>query len=128
MIRQQIFHSFIRDAKASVVYDGTVIGYLGEVHPTVAANYAIKERVYIAVVDMPEIVSVHHLITNMKELQTSRFLQEIYLWLFQRIFLLEILKKSSMKKGGAYLESYELFDVYEGEQIEKKDSSLLHIL
>ena len=43
--------------KASVVYDGTVIGYLGEVHPTVAANYAIKERVYIAVVDMPEIVS-----------------------------------------------------------------------
>ena len=43
--------------KASVVYDGTVIGYLGEVHPTVAANYAIKERVYIAVIDMPEIVS-----------------------------------------------------------------------
>ena len=43
--------------KANVIYDGTVIGYLGEVHPTVAANYAIKERVYVAVIDMPEIVS-----------------------------------------------------------------------
>ena len=43
--------------KANVVYDGAVIGYLGEVHPTVAANYAIKDRVYIAVIDMPEIVS-----------------------------------------------------------------------
>ena len=43
--------------QANVVYDGTVIGYLGEVHPTVAANYAIKERVYVAVLDMPEIVS-----------------------------------------------------------------------
>ena len=78
--------------KASVVYDGTVIGYLGEVHPTVAANYAIKERVYIAVVDMPEIVSrasfdyKYEGITNFPV--SSR-----------DIFLLEILRKSSMKKA-----------------------------
>ena len=43
--------------KANVIYDGAVVGYLGEIHPTVAANYAIKERVYVAVIDMPEIVS-----------------------------------------------------------------------
>ena len=50
--------SFLHPGRqANVVYDGTVIGYLGEVHPTVAANYAIKERVYVAVLDMPEIVS-----------------------------------------------------------------------
>ena len=57
MILKPENHSYIRDVKANVVYDGTVIGYLGEVHPTVAANYAIKERVYVAVLDMPEIVS-----------------------------------------------------------------------
>ena len=28
----------------------------GLIHPTVAANYAIKERVYVAVLDMPYIV------------------------------------------------------------------------
>ena len=39
--------------QADIVYDGNVIGYLGEVHPTVAANYAIKDRVYVAVLDMP---------------------------------------------------------------------------
>ncbi|MBO5524921.1 MAG: phenylalanine--tRNA ligase subunit beta, partial [Roseburia sp.] len=43
--------------QANVVYDGTVIGYLGEVHPLVASNYSIKERVYVAVIDMPEIVA-----------------------------------------------------------------------
>ena len=69
--------------KAAIVYDGAVIGYLGEVHPTVAANYAIKERVYIAVIDMPE---MHPLITNMRELPTSRFLPVTCPWLFQRIF------------------------------------------
>ncbi|MFR6392157.1 MAG: hypothetical protein ACLUN0_04075 [Roseburia sp.] len=34
------------------------MGYLGEVHPTVAANYnPSKISVYVAVIDMPEIVS-----------------------------------------------------------------------
>ena len=42
--------------QANIVYDGTVIGYLGEVHPDVADVYGIGERAYIAVVDMPEIV------------------------------------------------------------------------
>ena len=120
MIRQQIFHSFIRDAKASVVYDGTVIGYLGEVHPTVAANYAIKERVYIAVVDMPEIVSrasfdyKYEGITNFPV--SSRDLSMVV----PKNILVGDIEKVFDEKGGAYLESYELFDVYEGEQIEKR--------
>ena len=39
--------------QANIVYDGTVIGYLGEVHPTVCENYNMKTRAYIAVIDMP---------------------------------------------------------------------------
>ena len=42
--------SFLHPGRqADIVYHGNVIGYLGEIHPTVAANYAIKERVYVAV-------------------------------------------------------------------------------
>ena len=41
--------SFLHPGRqADIVYHGNVIGYLGEIHPTVAANYAIKERVYVA--------------------------------------------------------------------------------
>ena len=43
--------------QANIVYDGVVVGYLGEVHPDVADTYGIGERAYIAVIDMPEIVS-----------------------------------------------------------------------
>ena len=43
--------------QANVVYDGVIVGYLGEVHPLVSADYGIKDRVYVAVIDMPEIVS-----------------------------------------------------------------------
>ena len=113
--------------KASVVYDGTVIGYLGEVHPTVAANYAIKERVYIAVVDMPEIVSrasfdyKYEGITNFPV--SSRDLSIV-----PKNILVGDIEKVFDEKGGAYLESYELFDVYEGEQIEKGFKSVAYSL
>ena len=114
--------------KASVVYDGTIIGYLGEVHPTVAANYAIKERVYIAVVDMPEIVSrasfdyKYEGITNFPV--SSRDLSMVV----PKNILVGDIEKVFDEKGGAYLESYELFDVYEGEQIEKGFKSVAYSL
>ena len=114
--------------KASVVYDGTVIGYLGEVHPTVAANYAIKERVYIAVVDMPEIVSrasfdyKYEGITNFPV--SSRDLSMVV----PKNILVGDREKVFDEKGGAYLESYERFDVYEGEQIEKGFKSVAYSL
>ncbi len=43
--------------QANIIYDGTVIGYLGEVHPDVLDNYEIGDKAYVAVLDMPEIVS-----------------------------------------------------------------------
>ena len=38
--------------KADILYDGTVVGFLGEVHPDVADNYKIGDRAYIAVIDL----------------------------------------------------------------------------
>ena len=114
--------------KASVVYDGTVVGYLGEVHPTVAANYAIKERVYVAVIDMPEIVArasfdyKYEGITNFPV--SSRDLSMVV----PKDILVGDIEKIFDQRGGKYLESYELFDVYEGEQIEDGFKSVAYSL
>lgn len=114
--------------KANIVYDGAVIGYLGEVHPTVAANYAIKERVYIAVIDMPEIVErasfdyKYEGITNFPV--SSRDLSMVV----PKNILVGDIEKVFEKNGGKYLENYELFDVYEGEQIEKGFKSVAYSL
>lgn len=114
--------------KAQIVYDGAVIGYLGEVHPTVAANYAIKERVYIAVIDMPEIVSrasfdyKYEGITNFPV--SSRDLSMVV----PKNILVGDIEKVFEENGGKYLENYELFDVYEGEQIEKGFKSVAYSL
>ena len=114
--------------KAAIVYDGAVIGYLGEVHPTVAANYAIKERVYIAVIDMPEMVSrasfdyKYEGITNFPV--SSRDLSMVV----PKNILVGDIEKVFEENGGKYLENYELFDVYEGEQIDKGFKSVAYSL
>ena len=49
--------SFLHPGRqANIIYDGKVVGYLGEVHPEVADIYGIGERAYVAVLDMPEII------------------------------------------------------------------------
>ena len=49
---QQENLTFILARQANIVYDGKVVGYLGEVHPLVADNYGIGDRAYVAVIDM----------------------------------------------------------------------------
>ena len=103
--------------QANVVYDGTVIGYLGEVHPTVAANYAIKERVYVAVLDMPEIVSrasFDHKYEGIAKFPAAA--RDISMVVPKKVLAGDI-EKIFDEKGGQFLEKYDLFDIYEGAQI-----------
>ncbi len=114
--------------QADVVYDGSVIGYLGEVHPTVAASYEIKERVYIAVIDMPQIVekaSFDYKYTGIAKFPAA--MRDISMVVPKEVLAGDI-EKVFDAKGGKLLESYELFDVYEGVQIKPGYKSIAYSL
>lgn len=114
--------------QANVYYGETVIGYLGEVHPRVCANYNIKERVYIAVLDMPEIVK--NASFDKKYEGIAKFpaaVRDISMVVPKDILAGEI-EAVFEQKGGAYLESYDLFDIYEGNQITKGFKSIAYSL
>lgn len=114
--------------QANVVYDGTVIGYLGEVHPTVAANYAIKERVYVAVLDMPEIVSrasFDHKYEGIAKFPAAA--RDISMVVPKKVLAGDI-EKIFDEKGGLFLEKYDLFDIYEGAQIKPGYKSIAYSL
>ena len=103
--------------QANIIYDGTVIGYLGEIHPKVAANYNLKERAYIAVLDMPEIVERASFDT--KYVGIAKFpaaTRDISMVVPKNVLAGDI-EAVFEDKGGKILESYELFDIYEGNQI-----------
>ncbi len=112
--------------QATVAYDGAVVGYFGEVHPAVAANYSIKERVYLAVIDMPQIVeraSFDRKYTGIAKFPAVT--RDISMVCPKRILAGDI-ETIIEAKGGQYLESYQLFDIYEGNQIKLGFKSLAY--
>ncbi|MBU3876059.1 phenylalanine--tRNA ligase subunit beta [Faecalicatena sp. AGMB00832] len=103
--------------QANIVYDGKIIGYLGEIHPEVADNYGIGDRAYVAVIDMPEIME--YATFDRKYSGIAKYpavTRDISMVVPKEVLVGEI-ENVIQKKGGAYLESYGLFDLYEGEQI-----------
>lgn len=114
--------------QANVVYDKAVVAYLGEVHPAVTAAYGIKERVYVAVVDMPEIVK--RAAFDQKYEGIARFpavSRDLSLVVPEQILAGEI-EALFAQRGGKMLESCELFDIYEGSQIKEGYKSLAYKL
>lgn len=114
--------------QANVIYEGEVVGYLGEIHPQVADNYSIKDRVYVAVLDMPKVVEFASF--ERKYDGIARFpavSRDISMVMPKNILAGEV-EKVFDEKGGQYLESYELFDVYEGTQIKIGYKSLAYSL
>ena len=116
--------------KADIIYKGTVIGYIGEVHPAVCQNYGIKERVVAAVVDMPNVLGFVDGGAARKYNGISNFpasTRDISMVVKKEIPVGDI-ERVFDDKGGAYLESYELFDIYEGAQILSGHKSVAYSL
>ena len=114
--------------QANVIYDGAIVGYLGEVHPVVAANYAIKERVYIAVIDMPEIVSRASFDHKYKGIAKFPAATRDISMVVPKSILAGDIEKVFDHKGGKLLERYDLFDIYEGAQIKPGYKSIAYSL
>ena len=104
--------------KADILFAGEVIGYMGEVHPAVLANYNIKDRVVVAVLDMPVVQKFgeEHIIKYRGISNFPASTRDISMVVPKDVLAGEI-ESVFRDKGGAYLESYELFDIYEGAQI-----------
>ena len=103
--------------QANIIYDGKVVGFLGEVHPEVADTYGIGERAYIAVIDMP--VVMEYATFDRKYYGIAKYpavTRDISMVVPKNILVGQI-EKVIEEKGGKYLESYGLFDLYEGAQI-----------
>ena len=112
--------------QADIVYKNTVIGYLGEVHPSVCENYDMKTRVYVAVIDMPYIYKMADF--DKKYVGIAKFpavSRDISMVAPKEILVGQI-EQIIEQRGGKILESYQLFDIYEGDQIEEGFKSVAY--
>ena len=104
--------------QANIVYDGTVIGYLGEVHPTVCENYNMKTRAYIAVIDMPYVYEMSSFDKKYEGIAKFPAVSRDISMVVPKDIPVGKIEEAIESKAGKNLESYSLFDIYEGDQIE----------
>ncbi|HJB15741.1 MAG TPA: phenylalanine--tRNA ligase subunit beta [Candidatus Blautia excrementipullorum] len=112
--------------QANIVYEGKTVGYLGEVHPLVADSYGIGEKTYIAVIDILDILEFagfDHKYTGIaKYPAVTRDLSMVV----PKSVLAGDIENMLEQRGGKILESYHLFDVYEGAQIKAGYKSMAY--
>lgn len=112
--------------QANVIYDGKVIGYLGEIHPEVADIYGIGERAYVAVIDMPEIMEYATFDRKYNGIAKYPAVTRDISMVVPKHILAGQIEEVISAKGGKYLESYALFDLYEGAQIKEGFKSVAY--
>ncbi len=112
--------------QANIIYNGEVMGYLGEIHPQVADNYGIGDKTYVAVLDMPVVVKYADF--DRKFTGIARFpavTRDLSMVVPHEILAGDI-EDMIVQRGGKILENYQLFDVYEGSQIKAGYKSMAY--
>ena len=122
-------HPFLHPGRqANIVKDDTVVGYLGQLHPEACDNYNLKGEIYVAVLDMPNVVALSSF--DIKYEGIAKFpgsTRDLSMVMDKSIFVGQV-EELIKKCGGKLLESYKLFDVYEGEQIAAGKKSVAYTM
>ena len=110
--------SFLHPGRqAEISYGDTVIGYMGEIHPDVADNYKIGEKAYVAVLDMPNLIPLATFDHKYEGIAKYPSVTRDISMVMKKEVLAGQIEEIIEQRGGKILESYKLFDVYEGSQI-----------
>ncbi|MBQ1515721.1 MAG: phenylalanine--tRNA ligase subunit beta [Lachnospiraceae bacterium] len=114
--------------QAYIIYDGDRIGYLGELHPETADAYEIGGRVYIAVLDTGKLMEHIDLGVTYEGLAMYPEISRDLSMLMDSKIRVGVIEEVIEKYAGPYLESYRLFDVYEGERLGEGKKSVAYNL
>ncbi|MBO5459748.1 MAG: phenylalanine--tRNA ligase subunit beta [Lachnospira sp.] len=114
--------------QANIIYGDTVIGYIGEVHPDVTDTYGIGERTYIAVIDLLAVTQMASFDRKYKGIAKFPAVTRDISMVMPKSVLVGTVEKVIEKRGGKLLESYNLFDIYEGAQIKEGYKSVAYTI
>jgi len=118
---------FLHPGRGALIrYDREVMGFLGELHPVVADNYGIGERVYIAVVDMPQVVKRATFDRKFTGIAKYPAVTRDISMVVPKNILAGQIEDLIIQRGGKILESCRLFDLYEGQQIREGYKSVAY--
>lgn len=110
--------------QASVLANNTPVGVFGEVHPSVAAEYGIENRIYIAEIKLDLLFKINRRKTIYKPLPKYPAVERDFAFLCDKDIPIGTLQKAITSGASRLCEKVELFDVYEGAQIPEGKKSV----
>ncbi|MBQ3512597.1 MAG: phenylalanine--tRNA ligase subunit beta [Lachnospiraceae bacterium] len=114
--------------QADIYYNDVLIGYLGQVHPEAAANFDLGVDAYVAVIDMPNLTEYATFNRKYEGIAKYPAVTRDLSMVMKKEILVGDVEAIFKKKGGKLLEHFELFDVYEGSQIQEGYKSVAYAL
>lgn len=109
---------------ATLLINDKPCGTLGEIHPTVAKNFEIEERCYVAEICFTSVFEA--IDSNVKFTQLPKFpaVTRDIAMIVDKTTPVGDIESVIVKAGGQLLDTIELFDVYEGTQIPEGKKSV----
>lgn len=113
---------------AKLLLDDRAVGFIGELHPKVADNYGISDRVYLGELDLDLLLRETNIEIKYKALpRYPAVTRDLALVIKKEITAGQVLDKIK-SAGGKLLEEVSLFDIYEGKQVADGYKSLAYSL
>lgn len=111
---------------AKLVVGGNDVGWLGELHPEAAQAYDLKERVYVAEIDLELVFAAAGPTVRYVPLPRYPAVQRDLALLVPKAVDAASVESIIRREAGPYLREVGLFDVYEGKQVPEGYRSLAY--
>ncbi|HOB37146.1 MAG TPA: phenylalanine--tRNA ligase subunit beta [Candidatus Avimonas sp.] len=114
--------------QAAAVADGRAIAVFGEVHPDTSEKFGFNNRVYVAEIRADILMAAKKPLAVYKPLPRFPAIERDLALVCDVGMPVAEIEKVIREHSGEYLESVQLFDVYQGTQIEKGKKSVAYRL
>lgn len=113
---------------ANVVVGDKILGTIGELHPIVIENYDLNKRCYCGELDLSVLLKLSQMEKSYEPLAKYPSITRDFAVVVNKTVLAKQIEDIIKSKGENILESFKLFDVYEGDQIEKDLKSVAYTI
>ena len=120
-------YEYLHDGRsAEITVDGEYVGYIGEIHPNVAENYDLTERVYVAEINLSALMKYTKTVKFTAIPKYPNVERDLALIVDEGLAAGNLIRH--IAEFSELIEKAELFDVYRGAQVgEGKKSVALNV-
>ncbi|MBO7344938.1 MAG: phenylalanine--tRNA ligase subunit beta [Clostridia bacterium] len=109
---------------ADILVDGEIVGYLGQIHPSVIATFDVDKPVYACEIYYSKLKKYFNDKISFKAISKYPMIERDLAILVDDNVSYDSVIRVIKQNGGEYLDSVELFDVYQGAQVSAGKKSM----